>query len=57
MSHLKTIAHPDIYSANNLELVSEDSFVLTNDHSGKGMSGDIALPRWISTDCCAQLAS
>lgn len=37
MSHLKTIAHPDIYSANNLALVGGGAFVLTNDHSGKGM--------------------
>ncbi|PVH95126.1 serum paraoxonase/arylesteras-like protein [Periconia macrospinosa] len=35
MSHLKTIAHPEVYSANNLALVDDGAFVLTNDHSGK----------------------
>lgn len=37
MSHLKTIAHSNVYSANNVALAGNGAFLLTNDHSSKGM--------------------
>jgi hypothetical protein len=37
MSHLKTIVHPLVYSANNLALLGDGTFLVSNDHSGKGV--------------------
>ncbi|KAF4629818.1 hypothetical protein G7Y89_g8324 [Cudoniella acicularis] len=35
MRHIKTVADPDIYSPNNIALLGEGKFVVTNDYSGK----------------------
>ncbi|CAI6339826.1 unnamed protein product [Periconia digitata] len=44
MNHLQTIVHSSVYSANNLALMGDGTFVLTNDHSGKvGMRKELDL--------------
>jgi hypothetical protein len=36
MKYIRTIADPEIYSANRLAVLEDGSFVLSNDHSAKG---------------------
>jgi hypothetical protein len=38
MVHVKTVADKAIYSPNGIALMGDDSFVTSNDHSGKGKS-------------------
>jgi len=38
MVHVKTVADQAIYSPNGITLMGDDSFVISNDHSGKGKS-------------------
>jgi len=37
MKHVKTFADPEIYSGNGIAGLNDGSFVLSNDHTSKGM--------------------
>lgn len=37
MKHIRTVADPEVYSANGIAGLEDGSFFLSNDHSAKGM--------------------